>query len=524
MRGKFTLMLLLLILTSCSKDWAGVEPNLDYTYGRQLTHGMIVLGDRLENPYTTQNMTKALNSLYPTKADRVDVKTTNLYVRFLPAEEAEYETLLSLGLNLTDHPLDYDIAVEGDWYHDPEIPDGKLTWQYAVVPQNFIFPQISYEVIDECYIAENDPGTRADGIDWESVERQSYILTGNEQLLSQPQSKASEKCQPSGRITIEDKDFNGGKPFGVAGVRVSCNSFVKFCECHTDRDGYYQMDKSFASDLRYRLVFKNDLGFSIGLNLVLVPASVSTLGKSGPEGVNMTVTKDSDDKLFRRCAVNNTTYDYISRCNSGDLGILPPPGGLRIWIFNSLDVSSSTMMHHGSIVRNDLIGSYLGKYASIMEYFLPDLTIGTKDSRSYKDIYLDTSHELAHASHFAAVGTRYWETYIRYIIESYLKSGGEMYGDGTGTGAGHCEVGEMWAYYLESKLCKQRYGGSFPALGVSWWFYPQIFRFLDERGLDQDDIFSVLDEGVTSRDILKNSLLVKYPDKREMIEQVFSRY
>ena len=160
----------------------------------------------------------------------------------------------------------------------------------------------------------------------------------------------------------------------------------------------------------------------------------------------------------------------------------------------------------------------------MIEYFLPDVTIGTKDSGSYKEIYSDTCHELAHVSHFAQVGTDYWDAYIKYIIESYVTSGGELYGSGAGAGSGHCEVSEMWAYYLESKLFKSRYGGSVPALGTSWWFYPQIFRFLDERGLDQKDIFSVLDENVDSRDDLKNALLLKYSSRRDMIDQVFSRY
>ena len=524
MRGKFTLMLSALIIMSCSKDWARGESDLDYSYGRKIPHGMIVLGDRLENPYTTENITKALHSLYPTMADRVDVKPTNLYVRFLPDTEEEYEALTRMGLILTDHPLDYDIAVEGDWYHDPSVPEGHLTWQYAVVSPDFRFPEMEYEVIDECYIAENDPGTRSDDIDWDAVERQSYILTGNEKRISAAQTKAPEKIQPSGRITIEDKDFNEGKPFGVSGVRVSCNSFVKFCHCYTDRDGYYQMDKSFASDLRYRLVFKNELGFSIGFNMVLVPASVSTLGKAGPEGVNMTVTDESDDKLFRRCVVNNATYDYISRCNIDDLGITPPPAGLRIWIFNSMEVGSAVMLHHGAILRSELAQSFLGKYSGILEFFLPDITIGTKVYSSYKEMYSATCHELAHSSHFAKVGTDYWDKYIKYIVESYVLSGGELYGDGSSAGSGYCEVSEMWAYYIESKLLKQRYGGAFPPIGTSWWFSPQIFRFMDERGLEQDEIFSVFNEKVYSREALKNALLLKFPGNREMIDQVFSRY
>ena len=257
---------------------------------------------------------------------------------------------------------------------------------------------------------------------------------------------------------------------------------------------------------------------------MLVPASVSTLGKAGPEGVNMTITEESDDKLFRRCVVNNAAYDYISRCNIEDLGITPPPSGLRIWLFNSLEASSSVMLHHGAVLRNDLIESFLGKFSRLVEFFMPDITIGTKDLRTYKDIYSATCHELAHSSHFAKVGTDYWDAYIRYVIESYLTSGGQLYGDGTGSGSGNCEVGEMWAYYMESKLSKDRYGSSFPILGTSWWFYPQIFHFMDERGLDQSRIYEALLPEVDSKTALKEALMRRYPDRQDMIGQVFSRY
>lgn len=526
MRGKLKLALMACLVVACSKEGISPERNLDYTYGRDLSHERIVLGDRLENPYKTENISAALKSLYPTKADRVDVRTTDLYVRFLPADEKQFRMLEGLGLHLVDHPLDYEIRVEGDWYHDPSIPENDVTWQYAVVPHDFSFPEdVIYEIIDECYLSEHNSGTRTDdGIDWEAVERQAYILTGNGQMLEMAETRASAKVVPSGRITIVDEDANGGKAFGLAGVKVSCNSFVKFDSAYTDRDGYYAMEKSYSSNLRYRLVFQNVKGFSLGFNLILVPASVSTLGKSGPEGVNMTVTKDSDEKLYRRCVVNNSAYDYYERCSADDLCISPPPSDLRIWLFNGLDASSAVMLHHGAVIDSKLIGSFLGKFASLLKFFMPDITIGTRNLKEYNRIYSAVCHELAHSSHFSKVTKGYWNDYIRYIIESFVKTGGMTYGDGSGTGAGNCEIGEMWAYYVESLFYKDRYGGTFPTFGTSYWFYPQIFRYLDERGISCSEILSVLDDNVKSKVDLKSALLTAYPSDRVAIEQVFSRY
>ena len=525
MRGRLVAVLMTLSLMSCSKDDYQHDHSVDYTYGTELKHEMIVLGDRLENPYTTENMTKALKSLYPTKADRVNIKRTDLYVRFLPANEDEYQLLSEMGVRLIDHPLDHDILVEGDWYHDPEIPEGQMTWQYAVVSPEFQFPDIPYELIDECYISEHDPDTRAeDGIDWEAVELQSFKLTGNADMIAEPLVKAPSKSVPSGRITIVDEHAHGGKPFGVAGVMVSCNSFVKFDDCYTDRDGYYKMSKKFSSDLRYRLVFENEKGFSIGFNLILVPASVSTLGKSAPSGVNMTVTPDSEEKLFNRCVVNNAVYDYISRCSPADLDIAAPPSDLRIWLFQNMQASSAVMIHHGAGISHDLIKKFLGSYSILLEIFAPDLTIGIDGKDTYRDIYSTTCHELAHASHFSKVGTAFWDGYILEIIESFIRSGGNTYGDGTTAGHGLVEVGEMWAYYLESRIFKDRYGGPFPTFGTSFWFYPQIFRSLDERGFKCSDIFDVLEADVTSKSLLRSALINAYPAKRTVIEQVFNRY
>jgi hypothetical protein len=182
------------------------------------------------------------------------------------------------------------------------------------------------------------------------------------------------------------------------------------------------------------------------------------------------------------------------------------------------------MLHHGALLDNDMMTSYLGSYSSLLEFFAPDITLGMSDKDEYRRIYSTTCHELAHASHFAKAGTEYWNKYIVFIVTSYLKTGGMTYGDGLLNGAGYCEVGEMWSYYLESRMYKDRYGGAFPTFGTSYWFYPQIFRYLDERGISPSGIFSVLDASVNSRTALKNALMLAFPAKKDVIDQVFNRY
>ncbi len=520
------LCLPLFVLLACEKEGTSnkTDSPRSISTGDNLSHEKIVLGKRLENPYKTINVKAALASLYPTKAGRIDVVTTNLYVRFLPKNDIQLSYLKDKGLTLIDHPLDYQILVEGDYYHDPALEEGIITWQYAVVPHNFIFPdEVEYELIDECYIPDNDSNVKSiDGIDWEEVEREAYRLTGNESML-EPLTKGEKQC-PAGRITIVDKNANGGKPIGLAGVRVSCNTFVRIANTYTDRDGYYKFDKKFSSELRYRIVFKNKLGFSIGFNAILVPASVSTLGKAPSEGIDFLITENSEAKLFRRSAVNNACYEYYTRCSAEDLNIALPPSKLRIWIFPSLDVSSATMLRHGTVLSELQLNSYWSYCAKILKIFLPDITIGTKSSQTFQDIYSTMCHELAHASHYTQVGNDYWNSYIYYIVESFIKNHNHVYGDGKGVRAGYCAVGEIWAYFLQSKMFKDKYGGSMPTFGTSFWFRPQIFRYLNDRGFSVSDLFAVLKDDVNSVEDLKNALISTYTSKKQIIEQAFTRY
>lgn len=523
MRGLFKTVscLALAMLAGCSEDSGWHSPDVDPA-GSRIPHEMIVLGKKLDDPYSVKNVTKALESLYPTKADRVDVTPTDVYVRFLPKTEAEYQKLVDAGYDLMDHPLDYQILQDGDYYHDPALDEEDITWQYAVIPHGEAFPEgVEYEVLDDCYIPES--GTRSeDGIDWEAVERESFRLTGNEMCLAPVTRGSAEK--PSGRVTVIDDEANGGQPFGVSGVTVVCNVFVKFATAYTDRDGYYKMDRKFSAKPRYRLMFKNKEGFAIGFNKVIAPASMSALGQGAPSGMDVTVTKDSDVKLWRRTVVNNAAYDYIARCGEGDMNITRPPKNLRIWIFKNATASSAVMMRQGAVIDNALVRSFLGDYAGLLKSFLPDITLGLKDQMSYSSIYSETCHELAHASHFAQAGKSFWDKYIKFILTSFVSTGGVTYGTGAESDAGYCEVGEMWGYYMQNAMYHDRYGGTMPVVGMSYWFHPQIFRYLEERGMTRSQIFSVLKKDVDDRETLKMKLLESFPGKAAVIQQVFDRY
>lgn len=513
----------LLLLASCSGSLSGGLAGLPDD-GSSVHHEMIVLGARLEDPYSVENITKAVASLYPTKADRVVVDASHLYVRFLPADEDQFRDLEELGLELLDHPVNYEIVREGDYYHDPGIPEGDITWQYAVVDKDFVFPSgIRHEILEECYIPEPGAGgTKSDGIDWTAVEKEAYRLTGNARMLESG-TKGGESGTPQGRIAIVD-DKAEQSLSGVKGVKVSCNSFVKFAYGYTDEDGYYRVNKSFSSRPRYRIVFKNSRGFGIGFNLLLQPASASTLGKNSPLGIDATVTSSSERKLFTRCVVNNAAYEYYGSCDIDGNNMRTPPANLRIWLFQNLDASSAVMLQQGAVIDNSVISDFLGEYTFLLKIFLPDLTIGLKGADDYAEVYSRTIHELAHASHFMQVGKPYWNKYIKFVVSSFVTSGFVTYGTGSEEDAGYCEVGEMWAYYLQSKFYRERYGMPDVAFGTGFWFRPQILLYLDDRGLNKYRIFAALTSDINSREMFQKKLTSMYPEFKSAIIQAFGRY
>jgi len=484
---------------------------------------MIQLGEKLENPYTVVNFTKALSSVYPEADVKSLISPTHNYFRFLPKNEDEYNRLVSLGLVLMDHPVDYKIVKEGDYYHDPEIPEGEFTWQYASVRKGMILPaEIEKELIDPCFIPEGQV-TLKNGveIDWSAVEQESFRLTGNEGLF--PCSKAGTRASegPSGRIFIHDDRL--GEDIGVSGVQVSCNVFVKFASAYTDEDGYYRMDRTFSNDPRYRIVFKNEKGFAIGFNLVIIPASISTLGRGPATGLDCFVTKDSDRMLFSRCVVNNAVKDYFDMCKDASPGISTPPSNLRIWLMGGMGASSSLMLQQGAVVDGSFLEKYLGQYLWVLKMFLPDITVGLVGREDYASLYSIALHQCAHASHFCKVGTGYWNSYLKYIMRSFITTG-TTYGTGSGDGSGNCEITEMWAYYLEERLYNDRYASDPVVYGEGNWFYPQILRELNAMGIDKYRIFQILTSDIDNREILQAKLLSMYPEFKSDINKAFDQY
>ena len=164
----FVALVSAVIFVACQNQDESITPEFDYLESLTPEGSKMVLGEQLENPYSVENMKKALANLTAngrTSGD-FDVETTDLYIRFLPADTLEYDAIASdTTLELYDHPLDFEIEQEGNWYHDPSIPDHLPTYQYSVVKPDYALPDtIEHEILAELFIPEElDEDSLANG-------------------------------------------------------------------------------------------------------------------------------------------------------------------------------------------------------------------------------------------------------------------------------------------------------------------------------------------------------------------------
>lgn len=176
---------------------------------------MIVLGEKLENPYSLANMKQAAENLASTnsKGGQPDITPSHLYVKFKPSTYEELELLHTSDtmLILFNYPLDYEIKENGNYYHDPEVPQGKPTYHYTSVPIDYDFPaDVAYKVLEEVYIPGEDDVTSGRTVEEaNALEREAFRITGNLPASTTTNATSNGRTEaltwrPSGRLRVWD--------------------------------------------------------------------------------------------------------------------------------------------------------------------------------------------------------------------------------------------------------------------------------------------------------------------------------
>ncbi|MFZ5942277.1 MAG: hypothetical protein ACOYXB_17055 [Bacteroidota bacterium] len=353
--------------------------------------GMMILGNKIPNAYTVENMTQAYqNLIQASKKGVIDLDIplmpTHYYIRFLPRTEYElYQLQKDTTLILFDFPMDFEIVGNGTYYHDPSLPDTAITWQYCTVEANFNFPDIEYELLEELFL----PGTNNDQTRlkvagewtfWDELEREALRIKG---LLNENELKSvsGTKFKPSGEIKIYDNSGLG--TFGLEGVEViATRGFTSKSEV-TDSAGKFLIDHEFGGPVTYKIKWERD-------DYDIRSGTYGQAYFNGPEQEEAwNHTFSVRDISWCYAHIHRAAYNYYY--NNAEYGIQSPPrqGGIlnqRLHIGAMDKDGTSHYYDFNSFIFAAQVKIYC-KYAS-----------GTY--RSSVNLFGTTTHELAHALHW----------------------------------------------------------------------------------------------------------------------------
>lgn len=359
-----------------------------------IQEGMTLVGKKLENPYSVENMQKALENLIDARKNGVvnsgdiEIKTTHYYIKFKPKNEDELSVLKNDStIFLYDYPLDHEISQGGTFYHDPEVPLGVPTYQYASLPIDKEVPQgIEYEVLEQLFIPDDfsdtvDANGRIASEEFiELLVDESLRITGNLKEKNSPNSRIhSNRWRPSGKIELfDDRLFSN---VGIPGLEVRARRWFTTHWGTTDENGVFSCNGTFKRDANYSIKWEGD-DFDIRSGTF---GQAFYNGPKSDESWNLEI-KDGDSRLY--AIIFQAAHDYYY---GNRLGLKSPPKN-SFW---------KSKVKIAAFNKPDPQGEALGAHCKDCRFWgvIPRLYIWN-DNRNCAELYATTIHELAHASHW----------------------------------------------------------------------------------------------------------------------------
>lgn len=437
-----------IIITSCEKTDTGndfqIANNTAVVDNVNRPIRPIILGKQLNNPFSVKNMQIALDSLLANKdslngsmrapgaLNDFEIKATDLYIRYLPKDSAEYRTLMNdTSLTLFDFPLDYELKQVGEYYKDPTVT-GEYTWLYTRVPVGYTpHPGIKYEVLEELFILEHSPyysvetETDENGIQKAKsiaaqntnealrvVQTVSLYLTGNLKQDNKDKNtytnnvKGMQKAKsyvtvrifgktiilatfyyPSGFLKIKAYHtmkengnvsfYPSGTDVPLKGIKMHFLTWFDWGSAYTNEYGYYQSDESYILDPIHTIYFSGrtkDQKNSWDLDRVWLWASClwvqkHCFGVQSKDNYNATIDETSD--VWEACVTNNAVYEYMTICDKE--GISRPPAQLQIALREGTRMSATPLFqNHSMDYSNTFLAGYFVKIFAYNSDFIQE--------------------------------------------------------------------------------------------------------------------------------------------------------
>lgn len=352
---------------------------------------------------------KKSNNFSKSSTSDLTIETTDYYVRFLPKTDEEKEILQEQdSLTLFDMPLDYELeeGVAGA-YHDPNIPEGDITWQYTVVPVDYQFRDIQYEILANLFLQEEDEDEENASSSKNALykqlnehlqtelENEALRITGNEDDIIDISSSSlfakRGKWYPSGRIQYEDNTTATSRIIPLQGAKIIVKRWFKWKSAITNANGEFRVGKFRSSKVKCAIKWERaDWDIRSGS---YGQAWYSFESLSRGNSWNKTIRRSSTPINWLYASVHRGAMEYFYNHNA--YGIRKPYN--KSWFLKRRLHIGAKWKPNGHWFSDHYFTFNRIWWAAPVVVYSHWKSGASRDSR---DIFAITVHELAHVSHW----------------------------------------------------------------------------------------------------------------------------
>ncbi len=450
---------ILFMTFSCQDDFIENSDLNDSNTSAKSTKSFSKIGKKLKNPYSVENMRKALKKIKESNTNKsnqrtvdiiadFEIETTHLYVMFDPqTPEAEATIKQDSTLIVADYPLDYEFTDE-ELASRTALLEGEIPDYYAAIRiDSEVASEAQYQLMDELYIPEEDPyfadaaissGKTKDSEIANSKEEllrlllnEAYTLTGNEAQLEAPQGSETSRWifgtrwWPSGTITMFDEVAQRNVP--VQGAQVLMRQWFTVRQAITDANGYFKTS-SVRGSARYILQWER-YNYSIRNGSLFQAETRGPKVKQRQWNLNIT---GGDDKYH--ALIHQAAHDYYY---GHRFGLTSPPLNNE---GRQVKIAARELNDKSSTVKAREI--WFGALISIKEW-----------GEASEKVYGTTIHELAHAAH-RKIDT---PSYNNVVFDAYTNPCVSGCDDLGPTGDNNRRLLETWPTTVEILFVLDRY-------------------------------------------------------------------
>lgn len=472
---------LAMLLVGCKNDFEETftDTNEIENHQENITSEVVKLGSQRENPFLSSSRQAV-----------TDNDCNYIYFRIRTDDYEKFGQIENILGELQTIPLDYEVEEGGCVNPENEGTETYSTWFYAMKPIE-VFEELKafgeIEEISRMYLSEEDlEAFSADESD------SARFLWSNYKSV-----------KPTGYVKVYDEILKEYVP--VEGVKVTVSQWCHVKSVYTDENGYYNIGSKFTTcwqnTANIRITFISKNGDFICPGFSPAKAWYNAGDKKVADLTNCTILLAKDTSQANYGSIIKAATEYRKFAKTDKITV---PNDVKFWTMADMsggvtlmrDVMESDFTAVGAAigtVKSPGLGTLLGSLGgTLIGAYLPDVIIGLKHNESItntESIMETVFHEMAHTSHFYAIGTgkvTYWNLeYIKMLGGwiNVIKNGESpfenCYNDGSSEQV--CFI-ESWGYFYGFYLMNRYYNN----LGLIINQYKDI---LEESSLDIDDYF-----------------------------------